>query len=194
MTRRSGARQPSPRWRNATVLALALAAMVTGGCGPHHIHMPVPAAEMSPCTRIDCLRVVTWNLHAIPLLSPAVDARLSNVAAKIREQQPDVVLLQEIWARGYASRLARALADYRVTTASGCRHLWPCGGLAVLVRKGSGWIAAAPAFVPYDAYAPMCRVREWDGIANKGMLVIRLARGAESLVVVDTHLQSEYPE
>ncbi len=145
------------------------------------------------CGRIDCLRVVTWNLHAIPLISPHPTARLQNVAAEIGSQQPDVVLFQEVWAHAYARQLARDLGGaYRVTTAVGCGRPFPCGGLAILVRVASGWSASAPRFVAYESSAPWYRFREWDGIAKKGMLIVRLSRGDAMLGIVDTHLQTEY--
>ena len=119
--------------------------------------------------------------------------RLRNVAGKIREQQPDLVLCQELWAHAYARRLAMLLAgDYRLATATGCGRPWPCGGLAVLVRVRSGWVASLPTFVPYEASAPWWHLNEWDGIAKKGMLLLNLARGDESLAVVDTHMQTSY--
>jgi endonuclease/exonuclease/phosphatase family metal-dependent hydrolase len=156
-------------------------------------HAPVDPPLLLPCTGRDCLRVVTWNLHGIPFMSPRPSARLRNVAGKIREQQPDLVLFQEVWSHAYARQLGRDLGgEYRVTTALGCRRPFPCGGLAILVRVGSGWVASAPTFVPYEASAPWYRFREWDGIAKKGMLMVQLARGEESLAVLDTHLQTEY--
>jgi endonuclease/exonuclease/phosphatase family metal-dependent hydrolase len=164
-----------------------------GGCALR----PTPPAAMpwSPCTQADCLRVLTWNVHAVPFLSSHPTTRLRNVAAKIREQQPDVVLLQEVWAHAYAELLARTLhGEYRLTKAFGCGRPYPCGGLVVLVRIASGWVASLPRFVPFDVGAPWYHLREWDGIAKKGMLLLRLERGAATLGVVDIHLQSRYPE
>ena len=126
-------------------------------------------------------------------MSPRPTTRLRNIAAKIREQQPDIVLLQEVWAHAYARVLERGLAGrYRLTTGSGCLRPWPCGGLAVLVRVASGWTASSPVFVAYDASAPWYRLAEWDGIAKKGMLMVQLAHAGQSVVVVDTHLQTAY--
>jgi endonuclease/exonuclease/phosphatase family metal-dependent hydrolase len=174
-------------------LALALAAMVAGGCAWRAIPPPAPAAPLLPCTTTDCLRVVSWNLHGIPFVAPNPIARLRNVAAKIHEQQPDVVLLQELWTHAYPHELARLLAgEYRVTTAVGCARPFPCGGLAVLVRNASGWVASAPTFVRFRARAPWYRFAEGDGFVRKGMMLLNLARGDETLGVVDTHLQSEY--
>jgi endonuclease/exonuclease/phosphatase (EEP) superfamily protein YafD len=181
------------RMRLAIVAALAVGALLATGCALHGVGRPTPEAILVPCERGDCLRVLTWNLHAIPFIAPRPEARLHNVAVKVREQQPDVVVLQEVWAHAYARLLERDLADeYRLTSATGCGRPFPCGGLAILVRTGSGWEASAPTFVAYGATAPWYRLFEWDGIAKKGMLTVRLVRGTESLTVLDTHLQTEY--
>lgn len=180
--------------RRTWIVAMALAAMVCG-CTARADVASAPAATLVPCASADCLRVMTWNLHAIPFVSPRPTWRLRNVAAKIAEQQPDVVLLQEVWTHAYADLLERALGGaYRMTRAAGCRRPYPCGGLVVLVRVASGWTASAPTFVPFDAAAPWYRLGEWDGIAKKGMLLAQLRRGDATLGVVDLHLQTRYPE
>jgi endonuclease/exonuclease/phosphatase family metal-dependent hydrolase len=186
--------RPEPVRRvHRPLAAFALSALLVASClGP--TLQPTPdALPLVPCTRPDCLRVVTWNLHAIPFLSPRPTARLRNVATKLREQHPDLVLLQEVWSHAYARQLGRDLADtYRVTTAVGCGRPFPCGGLVLLVRLGSGWVASAPRFIAYEAAAPWYRFREWDALAKKGMLLVQLARDGAVLGIVDTHLQAEY--
>lgn len=173
--------------------AFAVAALLATSCAAPVRRRPNDTPPLVACRRVDCLRVVTWNLHAIPLLSPHPTARLQHVAAEIRAQQPDLVLFQEVWSHAYARQLERDLGGaYRVTTAVGCRRPFPCGGLAILVRVASGWSASAPRFIAYEASAPWYRLLEWDGIAKKGMLLVRLSRGDASLGVIDTHLQTEY--
>lgn len=180
------------RLRTWTALALA---SILSGCAARAVVPSAPEPPLLPCASADCLRVVTWNVHAIPFVSPRPTWRLRNVAAKIREQQPDLVLLQEVWAHAYADVVARALGGtYRVTRGGGCRRPYPCGGLVMLVRVASGWVASAPTFVPFEAAAPWYRLAEWDGIVKKGMLLTHLRRGAATLGVVDTHLQTRYPE
>src|SRR5687767_12627839 len=85
------------RWR---IALLALGSWLATGCGPE-LRRPVEAPVLLPCAHEACLRVLTWNVHAIPLLSPRPPARLRNIARKIREQQPDLVLLQEVWSHAY---------------------------------------------------------------------------------------------
>ncbi|MCC6849248.1 MAG: endonuclease/exonuclease/phosphatase family protein [Deltaproteobacteria bacterium] len=178
--------------RPVTLLAALLVA-IASGCLPHALSRPDPAPAILPCAAADCLRVLTWNVHAIPFVAPRTSARLRNVAAKIREQQPDVALLQEVWAHAYARQLVRDLGGaYRSVAATGCRRPFPCGGLVVLVRRASGWAPSAPTFVAYDHSAPWYRLAEWDGIAKKGFLATELVRGGAVIAVVDTHLQTEY--
>ena len=155
---------------------------------------PTSAPMLVPCASADCLRVLTWNVHGIPFITPSPPARLRNVAAKIREQQPDVVLLQEIWSHAYARQLARDLPGYHLRFGGGCARPFPCGGLVVLVRAASSWAPSAATFVAYDASAPWYRFREWDGIVKKGIVLLTLARGCtdETIGVVNTHLQTEY--
>jgi endonuclease/exonuclease/phosphatase family metal-dependent hydrolase len=174
--------------------ALSLALVALSACAARHIPAPAPAPVLVPCAAADCLRVLTWNVHAIPFIAPAPAARLRNVAAKLREQQPDVVLLQEMWSWAYVRQLARDLPEYRPVYARGCRRPFPCGGLVVLVRAASARVASPPTFVAYEASAPWYRFREWDGLVKKGALLVTITHGrtGETIGVVNTHLQTEY--
>jgi len=175
-------------------LVLGLALALAASCAPHRVPPPTEPLAL-PCDGAGCLRVLSWNLHAIPLVSPRPTARLRNVADAIRAEAPDVVLLQEVWAHAYAALLERRLADaYRLTRAYGCGRPYPCGGLVVLVRRASGWVAAPPTFERFKKHASWRRLREWDGIAKKGMLLVRLTRDGRTIGVVDTHLQTRYLE
>ena len=176
-------------------LAFGLTLALVAGCALHPTPSPAPTPLAAPCETAGCLRVLTWNVHGIPFVSARPARRLRNVADAIRAQAPDVVLLQEVWAHAYAELLSRRLAGaYRLTRAYGCGRPYPCGGLVVLVRVASGWVASPPSFVPFTAHASWRRLREWDGIAKKGMLLVRLTRGGRTIGVVDTHLQTRYPE
>ena len=176
-------------------LALGLALALAAGCAPRPTLPATATPRFTPCDTADCLRVLTWNVHAIPLVSPRPTARLRNVADAIGAQAPDVVLLQEVWAHAYAELLARRLGDaYRLIRAYGCGRPYPCGGLVVLVRRASGWRASPPTFVRYKKHAPWRRLREWDGIAKKGMLLVTLTRAGRTVGIVDTHLQTRYLE
>jgi endonuclease/exonuclease/phosphatase (EEP) superfamily protein YafD len=179
--------------RRPAQAALAVALLMLG-CGPIRVP-PLPAqSELIPCTATDCLRLLSWNVHGLPFNRTAGD-RLANIAGKIKEQQPDVVVLQEVWTACRAHELARALApDYVAHERISLPLFRPHGGLLVFVRRGSAWRVEGETFVRYHASGPWYRVCEGDGLGGKGALLLHLRRGAERLGLVTTHLQSQYSE
>src|SRR5690242_13083594 len=44
------------------------------------------------------LRVLTWNVWGLPAVSTNLEARMAALPAAIAKLDPDLVLLQEIWA------------------------------------------------------------------------------------------------
>ncbi len=111
----------------------------------------------------------------------------------MREQQPDLVLLQEVWVGSYLRALQRLLEmDYESIYQPRPLTRWPRGGLVVLVHRRRDWVADLPVFVMYPAWAPAWRLWQGDGISGKGLLAVRLRRNGEILGVVNTHLQSQY--
>jgi endonuclease/exonuclease/phosphatase family metal-dependent hydrolase len=135
------------------------------------------------------LTLLSWNVHGLPF--HAAPQRLRRIAGCIEERRPDLVLLQEIWVRGYLRLLSKALDDeYEAIVAPGRGR--PRGGLALLLRRAAGWGAAAVSFQRYGAAAPWLRLHEGDGISGKGILAVDLRRGGERLVAVNTHLQAQY--
>lgn len=144
----------------------------------------------------DCLTLISWNIHGLPFVSGRSPfKRMEAVANKIREERPDLVLLQEVWFSAYQRRLEQKLGDDYETILDPRRVLgWPRGGLLVFVRCGAGWTIEESAFRRYNRAAPWWRLDEGDGISGKGYLTIKLRRDGRRLMIVDTHLQSQYPE
>jgi endonuclease/exonuclease/phosphatase family metal-dependent hydrolase len=139
------------------------------------------------------LRLLTWNVHALPHLYGARQ-RLARVIAKINEVQPDVICLQEVWSGRHAKRLHRALGDEYAAVAMARRlRDWPCGGLLTFVRHASGLRGGPPTFVRYAAHGSRRRFWEGDGLGGKGILAVQLCRDGETLVIANTHLQAQYP-
>ena len=72
------------------------------------------------------LRVMTWNLHDFPsgtynLRNPSVEPiNISNVAAVIRANSPDIILLQEVRDMDSCEQLIHAIAtnEYQILTCS----------------------------------------------------------------------------
>jgi endonuclease/exonuclease/phosphatase family metal-dependent hydrolase len=169
--------------------AAALAALIAiQGCasmGYESCGEPAPVSRAAPDGE---LRLVSWNVHALPF-DATRGRRLDNIAGEIARRAPDLVLLQEVWLEGDAARLECRLAA-RYEPVAGRRR----GGLVAFVRRSSAWQARGEAsFERYSAAAPWYRLRELDGIAGKGFQGFTLADGARSVAVVNTHLQAQYP-
>jgi endonuclease/exonuclease/phosphatase family metal-dependent hydrolase len=179
------------------ITSLATAAYLTGCTGRVTPAPPLPQKLLECAPGVTCIRIVSWNLHGLPWpLSRDPLGRMRNIAAVIAEQQPDVVALQEVWFGAYLQRLIDDLRD--TYTAERLRRIGslPRGGLAILVRKNSGWSPdGTPIWMQYERSAPAYRIWESDGISAKGLLALRLRRDdRQRFVLVDTHLQSQYPE
>jgi endonuclease/exonuclease/phosphatase family metal-dependent hydrolase len=157
--------------------------------------LPVGARARAACAGDVCLTMVSWNLHGLPWpITTDPGGRMARVGERVRAAAPRIAAFQEVWTRGYARRLARALGpDWTpldVKRAAG----GPRGGLIVFVRESEGWaVRAAPEFRPYEAHAPWWRLLEGDGASGKGYLTVHLAYDGRPFDLIDTHLQSQYP-
>ena len=161
-----------------------------------------PRSASSPPSAGATLSVISWNVHGLPF-DASLERRLDSIAGEIRGRRPDLVLLQEAWLEADAARLSCALnADYeRVPDGAGVRagvlslfgHRR--GGLLALVRRDSAWQREplAPRFEEFAAAAPWYRLEELDGIAGKGVQSFAIGDGARRVVVLNTHLQAQYP-
>jgi len=171
---------------------LAVLLLIGDGCCTTPKTPTPPQNMLLRCDGQNCLRVLTWNVHGLPFKANTPE-RLRQIAAKIAEQQPDLVLLQEVWLGRYKRLLRSALSpDYEMAYAPRCVTRWPRGGLVVFIRRGSPWRVDRSAFEPYVASAPWYRVSEMDGLSGKGILTVQIVSDNSALRVVDTHLQSPY--
>jgi len=139
------------------------------------------------------MKLICWNLHAVPLIGVRVAQRLNAAAAAIDREAADVVLLQEIWTDEAVYVIQKALgANYAVMNGehSSGRH---CGGLLTLLRRDT-WQATGPAaFTRFTVSAPAWKFWQGDGLFKKGVLAVT-ADGptGHRLVLLNTHLQSQY--
>lgn len=129
---------------------------------------------------------------------------MANIADEIRLCGPDVVLLQEAWFERIATLLEKHLggAYARVPDDSGVRAGLHGilgvrrGGLLAFVRVGSAWKLEPPgqssAFTIYESAAPWYKLWELDGVSSKGIQRFALRSGERHLIVINTHLQSQY--
>ncbi len=139
------------------------------------------------------ISVLSWNLHGLPWpITRNRAARFDAVGHRLREENFDLILLQEVWSTSYADQLDHHLSDrYERVSESGARG--PKGGLAAYIKRSRARSSAA-RFYKFSANAPRWKLWEGDGIAGKGFLVFDLEiDAAMRLRVVNTHLQSRYP-
>ena len=145
----------------------------------------------SPTGARPWMTVLSWNVHGLPFHNAPL--RLTRIAAWVREHQPDLVLLQEVWSSGHLRLLAQAVAgDYEAVSVGGRLGSKPRGGLAVLLRRESAWQPIRVDFERYQRTAPWYKLNEGDGLAGKGILAVEVRRDDERLLVIDTHLQAGY--
>lgn len=167
------------------------------GCelaGEGTVPWPAPVDAGAP------LHILSWNLHGTPMVASMGD-RLARVAQAVLQRGPDLVVLQEVWFRGDAERLAGVLARTyeRIDDASSVTdHAgWIIGfrraGLLALRRTTSSWtLAGRSSFQPFEVAASAWLVWQGDGLATKGIQRFELRRGSQRLIVLNTHLQSPY--
>lgn len=139
------------------------------------------------------MKLICWNLHAVPLVGVRVAQRLTAAAAAIEREAADVVLLQEIWT-AEAARVIHEALDPNYAVMNGENGAGRnCGGLLTLLRRGT-WRAVGPAaFTRFTVSAPAWKFWQGDGLFKKGVLAVTADHAAGGRVVLlNTHLQSQY--
>lgn len=202
----------APCWRVAGAAVVVLA-----GCASVHLGAPrdceAPDEPMPASAPEADLRLISWNVHGIPTVS-VMDKRIVRIANVIRERRPDIVFLQEVWfkwdARAFASALGPdyaylddppALTDTFLYRAVGFRR----GGLLTFWRTGRGIVVddLQSGFVPFANGCSGCPLLQGDTLSHKGVQKTAMTlQGTETamalqgteLVLLNTHLQSQYPE
>jgi len=140
------------------------------------------------------LRLLSWNLHAVPG-APEIPQRLAASAEAMLRQSPDVALLQEIWLDRHAVQLEHALAPgYESVRLPGEGWGIRRSGLIAFVRRDSDWKVSESGFQQYVDSAPSWRVWEADGLGRKGIQHVRLSDENATLHLLNTHLQAEYSD
>lgn len=142
----------------------------------------------------DSLKILSWNLHGLFASSRTV-ARLERAAARILEEAPDLVLLQEIWPTRLSARMDAWMSPrYARAARPGTRFGRIEGGLAAYVaRERSDLVLRECAFQRYTVAAPRWRLREGDGLGGKGIQELCFEGERGGFAVLNTHLQSPYP-
>lgn len=140
------------------------------------------------------MKLISWNLHAVPLIGVRVARRLKAAAAAIDREAADVVLLQEIWTATAVRVIQQTLGGNYTVLAGENGAGRNCGGLLTLLRRGT-WQAVGPAaFTRFTVSAPAWKFWQGDGLFKKGVLAVTAHHTASGrrVVFLNTHLQSQY--
>jgi endonuclease/exonuclease/phosphatase family metal-dependent hydrolase len=146
----------------------------------------VPSARADAPTR---LRVLSWNAWGLPAVSTNLQARMAALPDAIAKLDPDVILLQEIWAESDGLTIQRGLDRHGYHYASHLAHT-PYGmtGLfaaSKLPLKNVGFLPFSSGRIGHSFWH-----LEW--IASKGIGTFRVQTAVGEVEVQNTHLQAQY--
>lgn len=137
------------------------------------------------------LRVVSFNVWGVPVVSPARPERITEIGRRLAALNPDVVALQEVWEDDDAERVGPTLAAAGLTFQ---RHF----GRRQVGGRGSGlWMASrypivGERFVKFElGHKPYIH---WhlDYLSSKGVALLELETPAGLVTIANTHFQSTY--
>jgi endonuclease/exonuclease/phosphatase family metal-dependent hydrolase len=135
------------------------------------------------------LRVLTWNVWGVPLVSTHLQARMRALPDAIAALEPDVILLQELWQKDHGELVARGLerhgypfTHHFATTPQGKTGLfiaarWPLGAAT--------YRAFAIGRLPHSFW-------HLDWLVSKGIAACVLETPLGPVLVENTHLQAQY--
>lgn len=135
------------------------------------------------------LRVLTWNVWGLPAFSTNLEARMAALPAAIAKLDPDVVLLQEIWAESDGVTVKAGLERHGYRYSSHLAH----------TEHGmTGLFTASKLPLRHVGFLPFATGRighsiwhlEW--IASKGVGSFLLQTPLGEVQVQNTHLQAQY--
>lgn len=137
------------------------------------------------------LRVFSFNVWAVPVISPDRPERVAEIARRMTDIAPDFVALQEVWEDEDAERLAPGIAAAGLTEQ---RHF----GSRQVGGRGSGlWIASrypiiGERFVKFDVGDQPYIHWHLDYLSSKGVALIDIETPKGPVTIANTHLQSTY--
>ena len=148
------------------------------------------AKPPSPLTKEIALKIVTFNIHDMHVISWDRPERMKGIAQALRELDPDIVGLQEAWIEKDRKTLMDALAGTRLKY---CRY-YPSG----FVGSGKFIVSAFPIteafFHRYARNGKWYKPYHGDWWGGKGVALARLElpEGAGYIDFYDTHAHAGY--
>lgn len=134
------------------------------------------------------LRVMTWNVWGVPVVSEMREARMRRIVPALREHAPDLVALQEVWHEADGRRLARELAQ------AGWPHVRHFAGAGV--RSGlliaSKYPIESVDFVPFSIGDMPHTPWHIDWVGTKGVALAEIRTPEGTVTFANTHMQAAY--
>ena len=137
------------------------------------------------------LRLVTFNIQFTPVVGRYRAARATAIMNELKQLDPDVAAFQEAFVDSDIQTLTNLLSENTRLT---FHQRFPSS------RAGSGLLVSSAfpihrmAFEPYTDYGPVWRIWEADGLARKGVALVRLKLPSGMLLdIFHTHAQAGYP-
>lgn len=135
------------------------------------------------------LRVLTWNAWGLPAVSTNLEARMAALPDAIAKLDPDVVLLQEIWAESDGLNIKRGLDRHGYHYTSHLAHTrYGMTGLftaSKLPLENVGFLPFASGRIGHSFWH-----LEWIASKGIGSYLVRTALG--EVEIQNTHLQAQY--
>lgn len=147
------------------------------------------AAAPEQADEAPVLRVLTYNVWGIPIITPARAARVRAIGDAIAEVEPDLVALQEVWMPEDGVALSRALARHGLVHSRHFAGTFPGGsGLLIASRypfREEHFRRYSQGKVPHTPW-------HLDWIADKGAARVVVQTPAGDVDFAATHLQAGY--
>jgi endonuclease/exonuclease/phosphatase family metal-dependent hydrolase len=145
-----------------------------------------PAARAEEPVR---LRVLTWNVWGLPAFSTNLEARIAALPAAIAKLDPDVVLLQEIWAESDGLVVKEGLERHGYRYASHLAHTE--SGMTGLFTA-SKFPLKQIGFLPFASGRIGHSIWHLEWIASKGVGSFLVQTPLGEVQIQNTHLQAQY--
>ena len=144
--------------------------------------VPFPAHPQQARFR---LRVVSFNVWALPMVSKDTPARMAAIVRRLVELHADIVCLQEVWLEDARQRI---IADTRAASALRHHYYFKPGiresGLLILSR----FPLRAAGFHRFRLTGRPERLADAEYFAGKGIGYVRVQTPAGEVDVYNTHL------
>lgn len=130
------------------------------------------------------LSIFNLNCWLFPIpLSSDCDFRLIKILDMIKERDPDIITLQEVWSNKYLKYLAQNLQGYFLISSKS--PIYNQSGLVTFVKK-------QPLSSEINFFKLSFRQNFTEWILRKGYITVVIELGGKKFTIVNTHLYASF--